>query len=280
MSFPRGHARYVLADSNPHKMGQDWTRYQRMIHHQQLRYELLRNSATQYDIQTGAPNIHLRSAFRNIEQVLRELYILQRKYILHLNPSELDLPFIRFLLKWSFNTRGKAKLNALLQELQGYYDTIERVVSAPYPGRRGERALPHSPQPHDSGLLPPRPHLGSRPAPWEQDVSRDNSGCPIISPSTRASELLSSTSSISHQPGTNTHFSNYSNHDRPNHQASLTGMGRPTSISYTRASTPTPTKATDIASWFGSTRTYRSRERDDNCSGPLHREYSSSSSRG
>jgi len=278
----------MLADSNPHKMGQDWARYQRMIHHQQLRYELLRISATQYHAQTGVPNVYLRSAFRNIEQVLRELYILQRKYMLHLNPLELGLPFIRFLLKWSFNTRGKAKLNALLQELQGYYDTIERVVSAPYPGRRGERGLPHSPQPPDSGLVPPGPHagssisrlvLGSRPASREQDVSRDNSGCPIISPSTLASELLFSTLSISHQPGTNIHCSNYSGRDRSSHQVSPT-ISRPTSISYTRASTPAPAKATDIASWFGSTRTHRSRERDDNCSGPLHREYSSSSSRG
>jgi len=277
MSFPRGHAHYILADSNPHKMGQDWTRYQRMIHHQQLRYELLRNSATQYDAQTGVPNVHLRSAFRNIEQVLRELYILQRKYILHLKPSELDLPFIRFLLKWSFNTGGKARLNALLQELQGYYDTIEWVISAPDPGR----ALP---QPRDSGLQSPtgssvsRLVLGSRPTSREQDVSRHNFGYPIVSPLALASELLSSTPSISHQPGVNTHCSNYSGRDRSSHQVTPT-ISRPTPISCTRASAPTPSNATNISSWFGSTRTYRSRERDDNCSGPLHREYSSSSSR-
>ena len=90
-------------------MRQDWARYKRMIHHEQLRYELLRNSATRYDAQTGTSDAYLRSAFQNIEQVLEELSILQRKYMLHLNPGDpgLGLPFIRFLLKWSFNTGGK-----------------------------------------------------------------------------------------------------------------------------------------------------------------------------
>ena len=198
--------------------------------------------------------------------------------MLHLNPSELHLPFIRFLLKWSFNTGGKPKLNALLQELQGYYDTIERIIP---PGPcQGERTLPHCPQPRDSRLLP-GPHAGSsisqlvldsRPIPRKHD---DNAN---VSPATLASELLSTTPPIS-QPGTDAHFPNYSSRDRSNHQASPT-MYRPTSISYTRASTPAPSNTRNIAStsWFGSTRSYRSRERDDNCSGPLHREYSSGSS--
>ena len=149
------------------------------------------------------------------------------------------------------------------------------------PGTRGEGALPHRTQPR---LLPPEPHagssvsqpslvasrlvLGSRPISREQNAN--NAECPIVSPSTLASEPLSSTSSssISHQLGTNTHSPSRDWSNSPT-------MSRPT---YARASLPTPSNATNIASWFGSTGSYISRERDDNCSGPLHREYSSSSS--
>ena len=221
-----------------------------MIHHEQLRYELLRNSATRYDAQTGTSDAYLRSAFQNIEQVLEELSILQRKYMLHLNPGDpgLGLPFIRFLLKRSFNTGGKAKLNAFLQELQGYYDTIERTLLCYHPRSHDPSPLSSDPHPHEHQTCS-RLVLDSSPTstiPLKEHHAQD-------------------------------HFSSYSN--KSSYQSPPTA-GRPTSISYTRvvASSPIPSNATNIASWFGSNGTYISQEREDNCSGPLHREYSSGSS--
>jgi len=309
-------------------MGQDWARCQRMIHQEHLRYEQLKDFAARYNVQAVVTDP--QSAFRAIEQILLELFILQKKYLLHLNPSDLNLPFIRFLLKWSFSIGGKAKLNALLQEMQGYNDTIERTLAlCCHPPRAQDRMgrgasleVPHisprAPVPSTSPLSPdtnpqspdqrprsPDTHLSSRHVPTNQTSSRLASGSrtrlgsrPIspreyhvyhASPNIAvdnhrdntygysSARTVSPSVIVSRPPSStiNTHFPSYSGR-----QTTPTG-GRPTSISYTRASPPTPSNATNICStsWFGSTRTYTSRERDDNCSGPLHREYSSSSSR-
>jgi len=86
-----------------------------------------------------------------------------------------------------------------------------------------------------------------------------------------------SPSTPSRQSATSTQFPS-SHHS---HRTSMTEpVRRPTPIR-AFASSPTPSRPLNLAStsWFGSNRTFRSRERDDNCSGPLHREYSSSSSR-
>ena len=116
-----------------------------MIQHEQYRYEELRNLTPPINLrplqlqdyinvqptqdyihghpQTGATNASL--TFQQIEQVSQELSILQNKYMPLRNPSELGL-LIRVLLKLSFKTSGKAKLHALVEELQQYNDCIER----------------------------------------------------------------------------------------------------------------------------------------------------------
>jgi len=167
--------------------------------------------------------------------------------MLHLNLSELNLPFIRFLLKWGFNIRGKAKLNALLQELQGYNDTIERTLTLCY----------YSSSRRQGGLAaPPMGHHVYDAIAASNKQEDGYSTANIIPPLTPVLQPLSATPP--HHPTTETHIPNYS----------------------TRASSPTPSNATDIGSRFRSTETFFSPERDDNCSGPLHREYSSSSSQG
>ena len=125
-------------------MGQDWVQCQRMIQHEQDRYEQLKNLATQANIQTRV--VDADPAFRTIEQVLRELSILQRKYMLHINPSELDL-FIRVLLKLRFKTRGKAKLYALVEELKRYNDYAQQRLAIGYP-LQGPRPSWPVPAPH------------------------------------------------------------------------------------------------------------------------------------
>ena len=302
MNFPR----YILAhpNSDPHKMGLDWARCQRMINHEQLRYEQLKDFATRYNFQAVVTDA--LSAFRAVEQVLIELSILQKKYLLHLNPSDLKLPFIRFLLRWSFSIGGKAKLNTLLRELQGYNNTIERTLALCCHPPRSQTSLqatvssthPWSPDPHpqspntntlfSSMRTRSRIASGSRPlSPREHHAScniaadnhRDNAFAYSTASTTSVSQPLSSTPS--HRP---THFSNYSSRsiDRSRDQVSST-ISRPTPTPYTRASTPQPTpfNVNNIpsTSWFGSTGSYRSRERDDNCSGSLQREYSSCSTR-
>ena len=126
-------------------MSQDWTRCQRMIQHEQLRYEELRNLASQVNfppvflqVQTGATNPNPTSSFRAIDQVLRELSVLQTKYMLHHNPSELDI-FVRVIVKLRFKTGGRAKLLALVRELRQYNDSIERRLAIPvgYPPPQG-----------------------------------------------------------------------------------------------------------------------------------------------
>jgi len=94
----------------------------------------------------------------------------------------------------------------------------------------------------------------------------------VVSPLTLVSQPLSATPS--HHPTTETHFPNYSSHS--SHQTSP-AVDRPAPVC---ASSSTPSNATNIRSYFRSTESFSSRERDDNCSGPLHREYSSSSSQG
>jgi len=246
-----------MANLNLYRMGQGWARYQRRINHEQLRYEQLKGIATHYNIQARVTNV--QSTFRAIEQVLSELFILQKKYMLHLNPSELNLPFIRFLLKWCFKIGGKSKLNALLRELKGYNDTIERTLELCH----------HPPPQRQDGLGAPRMghhvHDAIAASNWRKDVS------PLI----LVSQPLSAT--LSHHPTTKTHFLNYSSRSSP--QASPT-VGRPASILSARADSPTPSNSTNIRSWFMSTETFFSQERDDNCSGPLDREYASSSSQG
>jgi len=242
-------------------MGQDWTRYQRRIHHEQLRYEQLKDIATRYSAQARVTDA--QSAFQAIEQVLPELLILQKKYMLHLNPSELNLRFIRFLLKWGFRIWGKSKLKALLRELQVYNDTIERTLALCY----------HPPLQRQDGLgAPPMGHQLHDAIAASNKQEDGYSTANIIPPATPVSQPLSATPS--HHPTTETHIPNYSSH--PSHQASP-AVGRPASVC---ASSSTPSNATNIRSWFRSTETSLSRERDDNCSGPLHREYSSSSSQG
>ena len=235
-----------------------------MIHLQQLRYEQLKSLATRCNIvtvrdaQNGAAHAH--PAFRAIEHVLRELFILQRRYMLHLDSSEVDrdLPLVRVLLKLSFNTGGKAKVNALIQELREHNDSLERTLTL--------CNHPKSRDPHLEPCIRVSPtgyHVHTTSHVQHSDNERE-CGFQAVSHSTP-----------SHQPTTNTHFPSYSS--QSSHQVTPT-VGRPTSILYARASPSTPSNATNIASWFGSTRSYISRERDDNCSGPLHRAYSSSSS--
>ena len=135
-------------------MDQHWTRCQRMIQHEQDRYEQLKTLAIPINdqlaryifVQPGATNPN--SGFRAIEQVLQELSILQRKYMLHVNPPELDL-LIRVLLKLRFKIRGRAKLEALVEELRRYNDCIERRLTISYP--------PQGPRPPWPA---PAPHLG------------------------------------------------------------------------------------------------------------------------
>ena len=114
-------------------MGQSWVQCQRMIQHERHRCEQLRSHTTPINIQpfaqTGATN-----SDPAIDQVLQELSTLQSKYILHLNPSELDL-FVRTLLKLRFRFGGRAKLLALVEELRQYNRSIERrlVIPVAYP---------------------------------------------------------------------------------------------------------------------------------------------------
>ena len=68
-------------------MDQDWARCQRMMQHEQLRYEELKNLTSQVNVQpvradflyvqTGATNPNPTSSFRAIELVNRELYFRQ-----------------------------------------------------------------------------------------------------------------------------------------------------------------------------------------------------------
>ena len=121
-------------------MGQGWSRCQRMIQYEQHRYEELKNLASQANaqpvrgeflhIQIGATDTNPVLSFRAIEQVLRELSVLQKKYMLHHDPSELDI-FVRVLLKVRFKTRGRAKLLALVGELRQYNYSIERRLAIP-----------------------------------------------------------------------------------------------------------------------------------------------------
>ena len=142
-------------------MGQDWARCQRMIQHEKHRYEELKNLTTPInlqplqdyinvqwiqDAQAGTTNADIRPAFRAIEQVLQDLSILQKKYMLHLNLSELDL-FIRILLGLKFKTRGRAKLHALVEELQQYNDCIERRHDRLVASRPPQNPIPQWPPP-------------------------------------------------------------------------------------------------------------------------------------
>ena len=125
-----------------------------------------------------------------------------------LNLSELNLPFIRFLLKWSFNIRGKAKLNALLQELQGYNDTIERTLALCY----------HSSSRRQGGLAaPPMGHHVCDAIAASKKQEDGYLTVNIIPPLTLVSQPLSATPS--HHPTVETHIPNYSSH--PSHQASV-----------------------------------------------------------
>ena len=129
-------------------MDQDWARCQRMMQHEQLRYEELKNLASQVNVQPvraeflhvqiGAMNPNPTSSFRAVDQVLRELSVLQTKYMLHHNPSELDI-FVRVMVKLRFKTGGRAKLLALVGELRQYNDSIERRLAIPvgYPPPQG-----------------------------------------------------------------------------------------------------------------------------------------------
>jgi len=145
-----------------HMMSRGWTRCQRMIQYEQHRFEELRKLASQapqvnaqpahlglLHVQIGATNPNPASSFRAIEQVLRELSALQKKYMLHLNPSELD-SFVRVLLKVRFKTRGKAKLLALVEELRHYNDSIERRLAIP---------VRHPPQGPMPSFPPPVPGM-------------------------------------------------------------------------------------------------------------------------
>ncbi|KAF8420675.1 hypothetical protein EV426DRAFT_239938 [Tirmania nivea] len=237
MNYPR----YVLADPNPHKMGQNWARCQRMIHYEQLRYEQLRDLATRYNAQAVVTDA--QSAFRAIEQVLLELFILQKKYMLHLNPSDLNLPFIRFLLRLNFSIGGKAKLYALLQELKGYNDTIARTLAFCYHPPSQRQEFETSLRTPDTSLRESHVHDASRniaATNW-----RENRYSPrIFSPSS----LVSHPQSLFHQPTTNTHFPSYSS--QSSHQAPPT-VGRPAPIPYTRTNSPTPSNATNITGGSG-----------------------------
>jgi len=264
-------------------MSQDWARYQRMIQLEQLRYEQLRTFATRCNVLTvrdvrGATHAH--PAFGAIEQVFLELFNLQKKYMLHLNRSEVDLTVVRMLLKLNFHTGGKAKVNALVRELQG------RTLALCHPNFSKSRDSHHWVQgpgawqnlgaetadPIATGTGAAEYHLQTA------SHAADGSGREYGFPPTRAV----SPSTPSWQSATSTQFPSYSRQSsHHSHQTSLTeSVRRPTPIR-TFASSPTPSSPLHLAStsWFGSNSTYRSRERDDNCSGPLHREYSSSSSR-
>ncbi|KAF8420674.1 hypothetical protein EV426DRAFT_576254 [Tirmania nivea] len=264
-----------------------WTRYQRMIHLEQLRYEQLKILTTRSNVLTvGDGAAH--PAFQAIEQVLLEISIIQKKYMLHLNPLEVDLPLVRMLLKLSFNTRGKAKLNALIQELQGHNDSLERTLKLALSTNTMSRDNPlssHGTRSWSSlGAKTSNPLIGAV-SPTESVVScarsPRGSGHETTESAPRTQSRLEyafsplraiSPSTLSQQPATSTPFPSYSSHS--SHQT-FPAVSASNQISYSRANSPTPSNA---ASGFESTRTSISRERDDNCSGPLHREYSSSSS--
>ena len=289
-------------------------RYQRIIYLEQLRFEQLKNIATRCsalaarDAQTRAANSH--PAFRAIEQVLQELFILQKKYMLYLSPSEVDLPLVRMLLKLSFTTRGKAKVDALVQELQEHNDRLEHILmlcSHPH--------CPRCPRSRDHDIYSAWQNISAEtaiPRANSNQTSANQTANPpsLVGPQTGATGYHMQTAShtrlhaaaaaadsshsrehgfppmrtvapsqLSHQPTQFPSYSSQSSHQ--SHQASPTeAVGRPMSIPYihTYAGSPTPPNLAKT-SWFGSNGSYISRERDDNCSGPLHREYSSSSSR-
>ena len=136
-------------------MGQSWAQCQRTIQHEQHRCGQLRGHATGNPInvqpiqaylffQTGATNTDPA-----IDQVLQQLSALQKKYMLYLDPSELDL-FIRALLKLRFKIRGRTKLLALVKELQQYNNSIERWLGIP---------VGHSPQDPMPSWPPPVPRM-------------------------------------------------------------------------------------------------------------------------
>ena len=133
-------------------MGQSWAQCQRMLQHERHRCGQLRSHATGTPInvqpaqaylfpQTGAT--HTDPA---IDQVLQKLSALERKCMLHLDPSQLNL-FVRAPLKLGFKIRGRAKLLALVKELRQYNDSIERrlPILAGHPPPQG--AMPSWP-PH------------------------------------------------------------------------------------------------------------------------------------
>ena len=128
----------------------DWTRCQRMIHHEQYRYQELKSLATStpINLQPTQDYIHAQTeaanAFQQIEQVSQELSMLQKEYMLHINPSELGI-FMRGLLKLRFKTKGKAKLHALVEELRQYNDCIERRLDRL--GRPPQNPIPQWPPP-------------------------------------------------------------------------------------------------------------------------------------
>ena len=117
-------------------MGQSWEQCQRMLQHERHRCDQLRSHAT------GAPvNVQPVQAYLSaqagatnpdpaIDQVLQKLSALQRKYMLHIDPSELN-SFVRVPLKLGFKMKGRAKLLALVKELRQYNDSIERRLAIP-----------------------------------------------------------------------------------------------------------------------------------------------------
>ena len=133
-------------------MVRDWARCQRMIQHEQHRYQELKNRTTSTPINLQPTQdyinaqIEATNTFQQIDQVSQELSTLQNKYMLHINLSELGL-FMRVLLKLRFKTKGEAKLHALVEELQHYNDCIERKLDRLAASRTPQNPVPHWPPP-------------------------------------------------------------------------------------------------------------------------------------
>ena len=123
-----------------------------MIQHEQYRYQELKNltTSTPINLQPTQDYIYAQTeatnTFQQIDQVSQELSILQNKYIPLRNPSELGL-FIRVLLKLSFKTSGKARLHALVEELQQYNDCFERRLDRLVASRPPQNPVPQWPPP-------------------------------------------------------------------------------------------------------------------------------------
>ena len=135
-------------------MGQDWARCQRMMQHEQHRYEELRNLASQVNPQlVRAEFLHVQARATNadpaIDQVLQALSALQKQFMLHHDISELDT-YVRLVLNLRFRARGRAKLLALVGELRQYNNSIVQRLAIP---------VTHPPQGPIPSWPPPVPRM-------------------------------------------------------------------------------------------------------------------------